>query len=186
MLLSELTSKHHAATSQFVDTRRFFQGPSLPPSNAVRPRYENTALDDSKLPVDYHPARKGITSFLFKLSLPSNAPSSLQFGGTLASVTYRLKAAAEVFWRGEHRLVTDVHSITVVESPLQGVGDTGEDVGVVVVSEGGKMWTHGRILDPFVVAGQTLTCRLHVKNNSLRKVRHVIIRATYSIDGLTI
>lgn len=122
--------------------------------------------------MDYLPARKGSTSFLFKLPLPSNAPSSLEFGGTLASVTYRLKAAAEVFWRGEHRLVVDVHDVMVVETP-QDLDHKGEDVGVVVVGEGGKMWTHGRILDPFVIAGQTLTCRLHVKNNSLRKVGRI-------------
>lgn len=151
----------------------FFRDLHSPPSNAVRPRSESSSLGDNKIPVDYHPARKGFTSFLFKLPLPSNAPSSLQFGGTLASVTYRLKAAAEVFWRGEHRLVIDTHDIVVVESP-QDLDHKGEDVGVVVVGEGGKMWTHGRILDPFVIAGQTLTCRLHVKNNTLRKVSCVL------------
>lgn len=96
----------------------------------------------------------------------------------MASITYRLKAAAEVFWRGEHRLVVDVHDIVVVESPHD-LDYRGEDVGVVVVGEGGKMWTHGRILDPFVVAGQTLTCRLHVKNNSLRKVGRVLVLTSF-------
>lgn len=162
--MTELTSKYHAATSQFVDTRRLFQGPSLPPSNAVRPHVDP---QDIQLPVDYYPARKGLTSFLFKLPLPSNAPSSLQFG-TLASVMYRVKAGVEVFWRGQHRLVIDAHEIVVVESPSN--DRMGEDVGAVVVSEGGKIWTHGRILDSYAIGGQVINCRLHVKNNSLKKV----------------
>lgn len=161
---TELTSKYHAATSQFIDTRRLFQGPSLPPSNAVRPRLEH---QDGVIPIDYYPARKGITSFLFKLPLPANAPSSLKFGGNLASITYLLKAGAEVLWRGERRQVVDLHSITVVESPPV---DDGEDVGVVVVAEAGKVWTHGRVLEHIVIAGQPVTCRLHIKNNSLKKV----------------
>ena len=142
-----------------------FQGPSLPPSNAVRPRLEHR---DSVIPIDYYPARKGVTSFLFKLSLPANAPSSLKFGGNLASVTYLLKAGAEVFWRGERRQVVDLHDIVVVESPP--VGQHGEDVGVVIVGEGGKVWSHGKVLERVVIAGQPVTCRLHVKNNSLKKV----------------
>lgn len=93
----------------------------------------------------------------------------MQFGGALASITYHLKAGAETFWRGEHKTVIDAHSIVVVESPP--LDQRGEDVGVVVVGEGGKVWTHARILDSFVVAGQNLTCRLHVKNNSQKKVQ---------------
>lgn len=95
----------------------------------------------------------------------------MHFGGALASITYHLKAGAETFWRGEHRKVIDAMGIMVVESPP--LDKRGEDVGVVAVGEGGKVWTHARILDSFVVAGQNLTCRLHVKNNSQKKVQYL-------------
>jgi hypothetical protein len=103
------------------------------------------------------------------LPIPPNSPSSLKFGGNLASITYLLKAGVEVFWRGERRQVVDCHDIVVVESPP--ADERGEDVGVVIVGEGGKVWTHGRVLEHVVIAGQPVTCRLHVKNNSLKKVR---------------
>lgn len=37
MVSVELTSRDHSATSTFLHTRRVFQGPGLPPSNAVQP-----------------------------------------------------------------------------------------------------------------------------------------------------
>lgn len=170
-----------------METRLLFQGPSLPPSNAVRIRIERT---DSALPPDYLPARKGRTSFFFKLPLPLSSPSSLQFGGNLASITYRLKASAEVVWKGEKRQVVDSNDLIVVESPE--ADEPGTNVGEVAVGEGGKIWAHGRILEQYAMAGQPLTCRLHVKNNSLKKVRrfhHILLIWTnefIKISGLSL
>lgn len=66
--------------------------------------------------------------------------------------------------------MVDVHEIDVLESPDADDNQPGSDVGAVVVGEGGKIWSHGRILEPYAVSGKQLTCRLHVKNNSLKKV----------------
>lgn len=185
---TELTSKYHASKSQFIEIKRFFQGefgpgftsnfvsklhwtrtvgPSLPPSNAVRP-YD--PRKDTALPPDYHPALKGKTLFFFKIAMPKTSPASIQFGGPLASISYRAKAGAEAFWRGDRRLVVDAHDIIMAESLDDEISARREDLGAVVVGEGGKLWAHGRIMDTLVIAGQSVMCRLHVKNNSVKKV----------------
>lgn len=146
-------------------------GPSLPPSNAVRPY---NPRKDEALPPDYHPALKGKTSFFFKIALPKTSPATIQFGGPLASISYRAKAGAEAFWRGERRLVVDAQDVIVAECLEDEVQTRQDDLGAVVVGEGGKIWAHGRVMDTLVIAGQSVVCRVHVKNNSIKKVRPLI------------
>ena len=161
---SELTSKYHAATSTFLETVRIFQGPGLPPSNAVAPRSTNTEID---LPPNYHPARKGQTTFFFRFPLPASSPSSITFGNGLARVTYEAKAGVEVFWKGDRRMVVDCKEIDVVEALDEDA--PGADLGRVVVGEGGRIWTHARIIGGMSISGRSACCELHVKNNSTRK-----------------
>lgn len=160
----ELTSKYHAATSTFLHSQRHFQGPSLPPSNAVLPR---TSYDDPDLPASYFAARRGQTTFFFKFPLPESSPSSIDFGNGLARITYEVKAGAEVSWRGERRYVTDTKAVDIVESFTEGELDEAK---TVAVGAEGRVWAQARILDGLVVAGHQICCELHVRNNSNRKV----------------
>jgi hypothetical protein len=87
-----------------------------------------------------------------------------------------VKAAVEVYWRGERTKVIDSHEIRVAEC-LEGDIDArsrGRDLGVVAIGEAGKVWAHGSVMNLVVISGQPVTCRLHLKNNSLRKVSSLI------------
>jgi hypothetical protein len=164
----ELTSRDHAATSTFMHTKRLFQGPSLPPSNAVLP---HSVPQNPPLPPHYHPARKGQTTFFFKFPLPLSAPSSINFGNGLAKIRYELKASVYTAWKGEKKAVTDIKEADVVEAfeeePIESRRD---DVVKVAVGEGGKVWAQGKIVGGFAIAGQPACCELHIKNHSIKKV----------------
>ena len=164
-IYSELTSRDHSATSTFLHCSRVFQGPGLPPSNAV---YTNPPLGDPQLPVDYFTARRGITTFLFRLPIPTSSPSAINFGSGLANVRYEVRASVGVFWKGEKRLVTDKKEVDVVESS-EGI-QLATDPQAVVVAEGGKVWVQGRVVGNCLVAGQPACVELYVKNHSTKKV----------------
>ncbi|KEP52253.1 hypothetical protein V565_048020 [Rhizoctonia solani 123E] len=159
----ELNSKDHAATSTFIHTRRVFQGPGLPPSNAVLPEDEKGIL-----PPHHFPARRGITGFFFRFPLPLTSPASVDFGSGLAKIRYEIRASASVAWKGERRLVTDSQEVQVVESAMQEVESAG-----TVVGESGKIWVQGKVLGGAVIAGQTCCIELHVKNHSSRNTTGV-------------
>ncbi|TFY51911.1 hypothetical protein EVJ58_g10311, partial [Rhodofomes roseus] len=162
--VEELTSRDHSATSTFLHTRRLFQGQGLPPSNSVHP-YPNPG--DPPLPSHYYHARRGITTFLFRLPLPSSSPSAISFGSGLAHVRYEVRATVGVFWKGENRLVFDKKPVDVVESfdeeLLRGEPEA------VVVGENGKIWAQGKVVGGFMVAGQAGCVELQVKNHSSKK-----------------
>ncbi|TFY83918.1 hypothetical protein EWM64_g96 [Hericium alpestre] len=111
--IEELTSRDHSATSTFLHTRRLFQGPGLPPSNAVLP---HPIAGNPPLPAHYHEARRGLTTFLFRLPIPSTSPSSIDFGFGLARIKYEVRATVGVSWKGENRLVVDRGEVDVAES----------------------------------------------------------------------
>ncbi|CAE6429818.1 unnamed protein product [Rhizoctonia solani] len=163
MAFQELNSRDHAATSTFIHTRRVFQGPGLPPSNAVLPEDEK-----GRFPPHHFPARRGITSFFFRFPLPLTSPASVDFGSGLAKIRYEIRASASVAWKGERRLVTDSQEVQVVESAMQEVESAG-----TVVGESGKIWVQGKVLGGAVIAGQTCCVELHVKNHSPRKTTGV-------------
>jgi hypothetical protein len=161
----ELTSRDHSATSTFLNSRRLFQGPSLPPSNAVSPY---PIPGSPPLPANYYHARKGLTTFLFRIPLPVSSPSALSFGSGLARVRYEVRASVAVAFKGENRLVVDKKDVDVVESFEEDYNRV-EPQGVIV-GENGKVWIQGRLLGGFIVAGQPACVELQVKNHSTKKV----------------
>ncbi|EED79994.1 predicted protein [Postia placenta Mad-698-R] len=161
---TELTSRDHSATSTFLHTRRFFQGPGLPPSNAVQP---HPLPGDPPVPTHYHTARRGITTFLFRLPLPASSPSAIDFGSGLAQVRYEVRATVGVAWKGENRLVFDKKPIDVVETFEEDL--RGGDPEAVVVGENGRIWVQGRVIGGFMIAGQPGCVELQVKNHSSKK-----------------
>lgn len=149
----------------FLHGRRVFQGPGLPPSNAVQ-AYPSPG--DPPLPRHYCQALRGVSAFLFRFPLPPSSPSSISFGGGLARVKYELRATAEIFWKGEKRRVVDTREVDVVEifeEDFMRVEPEG-----VVVGENGKMWVQGRVLGGLLIAGESACVELLVKNHSARRV----------------
>ncbi|KAG6828962.1 hypothetical protein H0H92_006144 [Tricholoma furcatifolium] len=174
--VQELTSRDHTATSTFLHSRRLFQGPGLPPSNAVQ-AYPQPG--DPPYPLDYHQARRGISTFLFRIPLPSSAPSSISLGLDLARVRYELCATAGVFWKGEKRLVVCKREIDVAQSYEEDFSRT-EPEGVVV-GEFGKIWMQGRLVGGVVIAGETACVELQVKNHSTKKNTGLTLALTRSL-----
>ncbi|KAF5379738.1 hypothetical protein D9615_005784 [Tricholomella constricta] len=160
----ELTSRDHSATSTFLHSRRLFQGPGLPPSNAVQ---AHPLPGDPPLPQNYHQARRGISTFLFRIPLPSSAPSSISFGSDLARVRYEVRATVGVAWKGEKRLVTCKRDIEVVES--YEVDFSRVEPEGVVVGEFGKIWVQGKVVGGVLIAGESACVELQVKNHSNKK-----------------
>ncbi|KAG6855897.1 hypothetical protein H0H87_009577 [Tephrocybe sp. NHM501043] len=177
---AELTSRDHSATSTFLHSRRLFQGPGLPPSNAVQ-AYPQPG--DPSYPLDYHQARRGISTFLFRIPLPSSAPSSISFGSDLARVRYELRATVGVVWKGEKRLVVCKREIDVVESFEEDFSRTTPEG--VVIGEFGKIWVQGTVVGGIVVAGESGCVELQVKNHSNKKVHEPITDALQN-TGLTL
>ncbi|PPQ69295.1 hypothetical protein CVT26_001613 [Gymnopilus dilepis] len=163
---SELTSRDHSATSTFLHSRRLFQGEGLPPSNAVQ---AHPLPGDPPLPQHYYQARRGRSTFLFRIPVPASSPSAISFGSGLAKVRYELRASVGVFWKNEKRLVIDKHTIDVVESYPYDAVLSGGIPEAIVVGEGGKIWMQGRVLGSVVEAGGIACLELQVKNHSNKK-----------------
>lgn len=142
-----------------------FQGPGLPPSNAVQ---AHPLPGDPPLPPNHHQARRGISTFLFRIPIPSSAPSSISFGADLAQVKYEVRASVGVFWKGEKRLVTNKKDIEVVESYEHDFSRAEPEA--VVVGEYGKIWAQGKLVGGMAVAGESACVELQVKNHSNKKV----------------
>ncbi|KAJ7146779.1 hypothetical protein C8R44DRAFT_18707 [Mycena epipterygia] len=174
--IQELTSRDHSATSTFLHSRRLFQGPGLPPSNAVQP---HPVPGEPPLPSHYHQARRGQSTFLFRFPLPSSSPASINFGGDLARVRYELRASVGVCWKGEKRLVTDRSDLQVVEC-FEEDPERPEPEGVVV-GENGKIWAQGKIVGGVIVAGESACVELQVKNHSTKKNSGLVITLTRSL-----
>ncbi|KAF8149049.1 hypothetical protein B0H34DRAFT_734649 [Crassisporium funariophilum] len=164
--IQELTSRDHSATSTFLHSRRLFQGPGLPPSNAVQ---AHPMPGDPPLPQHYYQARRGRSTFLFRIPIPASSPSSISFGSGLAKVRYELRSSVGVYWKSEKRLVVDKHGVDVVEAyPFE---DTymSKSPEAIVVGENGKLWMQGRMVGHVVVAGESACLELQVKNHSNKK-----------------
>ncbi|KAI9452519.1 hypothetical protein F5148DRAFT_1289563 [Russula earlei] len=167
--VEELTSRDHSATSTFLHTRRLFQGPGLPPSNAVLP---HPVAGEPPLPAHHHRARRGLTTFLFQLPLPPSSPPSINFGHGLARIRYQVRASVGVSWKDHNRLVTDKCSVDVLQRyPAEDA--TWEDKWPapegLIVGEGGKIWVRGRVLGGILAAGRSACIELQVKNHSAKR-----------------
>ncbi|KAI0091276.1 hypothetical protein BDY19DRAFT_904724 [Irpex rosettiformis] len=160
----ELLSRDHSAAQTFLHSQRLFQGPGLPPSNAVKPV---TAPGDTILPKDFYPGRRGITTFLFRVPIPATSPPSINFGNGVARIRYEVRATVGVIWKGEKQLVLGKSEINVIErydprSPLTRPN-------VVAISENGRIWMKGEIVGDGVFAGESACVALTVKNHSPKK-----------------
>jgi hypothetical protein len=172
---TELTSRDHSATSTFIHTRRLFQGPGLPPSNAV---LAHPVAGEPPLPAHYHQARRGLTTFLFRIPLPPSSPPSIDFGNGLARIRYEVSACAGVAWKNQNRLVTSQCPVDVLQ---RYPGDDDPVLGddslhnwpapeCLVIGEGGKVWAQARVLGGMLIAGESACIELQVKNHSAKKV----------------
>ncbi|KAJ4465192.1 hypothetical protein C8J55DRAFT_529165 [Lentinula edodes] len=161
----ELTSRDHSARSTFIHARRLFQGPGLPPSNAVQ---AHPLPGDPSLPLHYHQAKRGHSTFLFRLPLPATSPSSISFGSGLASVKYEIRASVGVYWKGERQLVTEKKDADVVEAyDEERIGQ--DEPEITVVGENGKIWCQARLIGGILIAGESACIELQVKNHSAKK-----------------
>lgn len=139
-----------------------FQGPGLPPSNAVEPH----PIPGESFPQGHFPARRGITTFFFRFHLPLSSPSTISFASGLAKIRYEVRASVGVAHRGEKRVVTNVTEADVVQcEDMDGI--TAEHV---VVGENGKMYVQGQIAGGRIISGQQACLELRVRNHSPRKV----------------
>lgn len=158
-------SRDHSAAQTFLHSRRLFQGPGIPPSNAVHPY---PAPSDPILPRDYFPARRGTTAFLFRIPLPESSPPSIDFGSGIARIRYEVRAMVGVLWKEEKQLVTSKKEINIIERyDIRSPSTRPESV---VVSENGKIWVKGEIVGEGVFAGEPACVSLTVKNHSVKKV----------------
>ncbi|KAF9007378.1 hypothetical protein BDQ17DRAFT_1422761 [Cyathus striatus] len=167
--VQELNSRDHTATSLILHAQRYFQGPGLPPSNAVL----LTPQDSTGMPEGYNPARRGTASFLFRIPLPPSLPNSIEFAGA-ARTRYELRASVNVWWRGERRVVLCRREVEIVEEPK----DEQEREERVAVGEGGKVSVSGRVWgyedtgegrEGVLVPGRTGCVELFVRNHSSKK-----------------
>jgi len=163
----ELTSRDHSATSTFLHSRRLFQGPGLPPSNAVQ---AHPQPGDPHLPQHYYQARRGHSTFLFRIPIPASSPSSISFGSGLAKVRYEVRASVGVHWKNEKHLITDKHPIEVVASYPYEETYLGKVPEGIIVGENGKLWMQGKMVGGVIVAGESACLELQVKNHSNKKV----------------
>ncbi|KAG0695129.1 hypothetical protein DFH29DRAFT_956795 [Suillus ampliporus] len=160
--VQEITSRDHSATSTFIHSRRLFQGPGLPPSNAIQSDFIPPP-GEPPLPAHHYPARRGLTTFFFRFPLPPSSPASISFGP--AQIRYEIRASVGVAWRGEKRLVTDQQDINVVEycdhrassKPPQGFA----------IADSGNIWAQAFVTNDPIIAGEVACVELQLKNHSL-------------------
>ncbi|KAF9223243.1 hypothetical protein BS17DRAFT_781551 [Gyrodon lividus] len=174
--IQEVNSRDHSATSTFIHSRRLFQGPGLPPSNAVHPDHVPEA-GELPLPAHHHAARRGLTTFFFRFPLPLSSPSSVNFGP--ASIRYEVRASVSVAWRGDKRLVTDNREVKVVES--WDAMSAAQVPQAVVIAEGGKIWAQATITNGAVIGGEIACIDLQLKNNSQRWTSGVTLTLTRAL-----
>jgi len=136
---------------------------------------------DPHLPQHYFGARRGRSTFLFRIPLPETSPCSIVYGSGLAKVRYELRASVGVFWKNEKRLVVDKHPVDVVEAfPYEEAYLSKAPEGIVV-GESGKLWMHGRMVGSVVVAGGSACLELQVKNHSGRKNTGLTLSVTRTL-----
>ncbi|KAG1896857.1 uncharacterized protein F5891DRAFT_1051327 [Suillus fuscotomentosus] len=159
--VQEITSRDHSGTSTFIHSRRLFQGPGLPPSNAIQSDFDPPG--ESHLPAHYYPARRGLTTFFFRFPLPPSSPASISFGP--AQIRYEIRASVGVAWRGEKRLVTDHQYVNIVE--YCDIRAPSKRPQGFAVAEGGNIWAQTFVTNGPIIAGEVACVELQLKNHSL-------------------
>ncbi len=150
----------------------------MPPSNAVLP---HPVAGEPPFPANYHQARRGLTTFLFRLPLPPSSPPSIDFGNGLARIRYEIRASAGVAWKDQNRVVTNQCPVDVLQRypgndavPDEDELHTWPAPECLVVGEGGKIWAQARVISGMLVAGESACVELQVKNHSAKKVRPLL------------
>ena len=133
----ELKSQDHTSSRRLFSTEIKFQGPSLPPSNAILPSY-TTSLPGG--PGDFLPARKGRTRFPFTFELPLTTASSASIYNN-ARRFYELRAIGTSRFDGEVSFVSKKLVVDVVEDWWD--WEEPEFQGVVERTKGELVWKGG-------------------------------------------
>ncbi|KAG0096788.1 hypothetical protein BGZ93_003986 [Podila epicladia] len=164
----EITSRELTATQSFLSSRLSFQGPDIPPSNAV-----SGPCDE----YGFWTAKKGKTTFPFAFQLPLDCPSSLVFGQT-ASLRYVVTGLVQVFYHGRDETVLKTKEAFVVEAwdgynpeyklPVKGSNST-----KLFWGGGGSLVLDAVLSERLHSAGGNLTVEVKVTNNTSRKVQGI-------------
>ncbi|KAG8806806.1 hypothetical protein FRC17_004804 [Serendipita sp. 399] len=178
--VQELTSRDHSATSTFISSKRIFQGPNLPPSNAV---FAHPQPGAPPLPPHYHQARKGCTTFFFTFPIPESSPNSISFGNGLAKITYEVRATVAAYWKGERTSVKSSKEVTITECLVDSRVPKEPST---LVAEGGKMVVRAQVVGGIGVTGRPACVELHVKNHSLKKTTGLTLTLTRTLHLATL
>jgi hypothetical protein len=103
---TEICTRDDIASRSFLSSRLVFQGPSIPPSNAVHGPVQRG---------HFWLARKGRTTFPFAFQIPEDAPSTINFQ-RLASLRYVITGNVQIFYSGREDTVFKSKEAFVVES----------------------------------------------------------------------
>lgn len=103
---TELKSQSFTSTKRILSAHKAFQGPALPPSNAVNARAPPSG--------DYSLAFSGATRFPFAFHLAESTPSSCSLGKN-ATRRFELRATAAFKHRGIENIISTSEQVTVVE-----------------------------------------------------------------------
>ncbi|ORZ14372.1 hypothetical protein BCR41DRAFT_371201 [Lobosporangium transversale] len=164
----EITSKDFTATQSFLSSRLCFQGPNIPPSNAVHGPCDEDG---------FWMAKKGKTTFPFAFQLPLDCPSSLVFGQT-ASLRYVVTGLVQVFYHGKDETIMKTKEAFVVEAwdgynpdyklPVQASNST-----KLFWGGSGSLVLEAKLSEKLHSAGGNLNVEVKVKNNTSRKVQGI-------------
>ncbi|KAG0301143.1 hypothetical protein BGZ98_008595 [Dissophora globulifera] len=165
----EITSKEFTATQSFLSSRLSFQGPNIPPSNAVH----GPPCDEN----GFWMAKKGKTTFPFAFQLPLDCPSSLVFGQT-ASLRYVVTGLVQVFYHGKDEMILKSKEAFVVEAWDGYNPDYRIPVGAANSTKlfwggSGSLVLEAMLSERLHSAGGNLTVEVKVKNNTSRKVQGI-------------
>ncbi|KAG0265147.1 hypothetical protein BG011_005359 [Mortierella polycephala] len=145
-----------------------YEGPSIPPSNAVHGPCDEDG---------FWMAKKGKTTFPFAFQLPLDCPSSLVFGQT-ASLRYVVTGLVQVFYHDKDETILKSKEAFVVEAwdgynpdyrlPVKASNST-----KLFWGGSGSLALEAKLSERLHSAGGNLTVEVKVKNNTSRKVQGV-------------
>ncbi|KAG0205972.1 hypothetical protein BGX28_002522 [Mortierella sp. GBA30] len=154
-----------------------YEGPNIPPSNAVH----GPADEDG-----FWMAKKGKTTFPFAFQLPLDCPSSLVFGQT-ASLRYVVTGLVQVFYHGKDETILKSKEAFVVEAwdgynpdyklPVQASNST-----KLFWGGSGSLVLHAMLSEGLHSAGGNLSVEVKVKNNTSRKVQGIRIGVSRRLE----
>lgn len=140
---------------------------------------------DPLLPQHYYQARRGKSTFLFRIPVPTSSPSSISFASGLAKVRYEIRASVGVYWKNEKKLVVDNRAVDVVQAyPYEESLRSPPEA--IVVGDNGKLWMQGRMIGGPVVAGGSACLELQVKNHSNKKVIYCFLSRFFAIKLIVV